>query len=55
MDDMNLGEEKYKQLSFDENMNIFEEPMVCEMTIEERQKYDALVKDATQMNLEDFF
>ncbi len=53
MDDMN--EEKYKQLSFDENMNIFEEPFVCEMTYEERERYDALVKDATQMRLEDFF
>ena len=43
------------QLRFDENMNIFSEPNVRELSPIEREEYDRLTKDASQMTLEDCF
>ena len=43
------------QLRFDENMNIFSEPSVRELSQSEREEYDRLTKNASQMTLEDCF
>jgi len=48
-------EEIYHQLRFDEHFNIYAESVSREMTQKEKQRYDALVENATQLTLEDFF
>lgn len=43
------------QLRFDDEMNIVSEPSIRELSPKEREEYDRLTKDASQMTLEDWF
>lgn len=43
------------QLRFDDNMNIVSEPSIREMSPQEREDYDRLTKNASQISLEDIF